>query len=244
MANEASKIDEFITNYGKITTSMLGKDSFQKQMIQNIVSIFDDAGISSEQKGIALTELATQTAIQYNKDAVSSSIEVLRLNPEFELKQAQKDLITRQIQGFDDNMLLKITEHQANLASFAVNANSTSAQSTINDLKTKMGNVESRVQPLDNENPIDITPVTPAPQTLVPVIISDTSIRIEFSEVPDSTLYLVYLDGTLVSTQGSLYYIAEGLTPETKYSFAVKASIDGIVSDFTNSLVVKTIATP
>ena len=237
-----NKIDEFITNYNKITTAMLGKDSFQIAMIKAINDIFNDAGISSEQKGTALTELSVQTAVNYNKDAVSSALDVIRLAPEFATKEAQVALTMRQVQGFDDNMLLKIVENQAGLAQFAVNANSNSAQSTINELKTKMGNVESRVKPLDNENPIEVTPVTPPPLNVIATNIDANSITIEFIEVENATLYLVYQDGVLVATQGALSYTAYGLSPQTKYSFSIKASIDGIESNYTNSLVVQTLS--
>lgn len=237
-----NKIDEFITNYNKITTAMLGKDSFQIAMIKAINDIFNDAGISSEQKGTALTELSVQTAVSYNKDAVSSALDVIRLAPEFATKEAQVALTMRQVQGFDDNMLLKIVENQAGLAQFAVNANSNSAQSTINELKTKMGNVESRVKKLDDENPIKVTPVTPSPLNVIATNIDANSITIEFTEVQNATLYLVYQDGVLVATQGVLSYTAEGLSPKTKYSFSIKASIDGIESNYTNSLVVQTLS--
>lgn len=237
-----NKIDEFITNYNKITTAMLGKDSFQIAMIKAINDIFNDAGISSEQKGTALTELSVQTAVSYNKDAVSSALDVIRLAPEFATKEAQVALTMRQVQGFDDNMLLKIVENQAGLAQFAVNANSNSAQSTINELKTKMANVESRVKQLDDENPIKVTPVTPSPLNVITTNIDANSITIEFTEVENATLYLVYQDGVLVATQGVLSYTAEGLSPKTKYSFSIKASIDGIESNYTNSLVVQTLS--
>ena len=148
----------------------------------------------------------------------------------------------RQVQGFDDNMLLKIVENQAGLAQFAVNANSNSAQSTINELKTKMANVEARVKQLDDETPINVTPITPSPLNVIATDISANSITIEFTEVEKATLYLVYQDGVLVATQGVLSYTAEGLNPKTKYSFSIKASIDGIESNYTNSLVVQTLS--
>lgn len=239
------KKDEFITNYNDISVAMLGETSFQKVMLSNIAEVFNAADIGTEQKGVALTELAVQTAISYNKDAIQSALDVIRLAPDFDLKESQKALVDRQIQGYDDNLLIKVAEQQGGLASFAVNANSDSAQSTINDLKSKLLAIEERVLDLDgNASCPAITPVTPQPTGLIATSVTDTSISIEWNEVVGATLYKVYKDGLLVATSGSVLFNDTGLDELTKYSYAVKASIDGIESDYTSSLVVQTIATP
>jgi len=64
---------------------------------------------------------------------------------ELGLSIEQKNLVQRQIRGYDDNMLIKIAEFQGGLASFAVNANSDTAQDTIDTLHEKMKAVEDRV---------------------------------------------------------------------------------------------------
>ncbi len=64
---------------------------------------------------------------------------------ELELNTQQKFLVERQRRGYDDNMLIKVAEFQGGLASFAVNANSDSAQDTIDTLHEKMKAVEDRV---------------------------------------------------------------------------------------------------
>lgn len=69
------------------------------------------------------------------------------------LKVVQETLkVVRDKQGYDDQMIMKTTEQQANLASFAVNANSTTAQSAINNLKCLMLKQLSRTVPLAGES--------------------------------------------------------------------------------------------
>lgn len=238
------RIDEFVDNYNKITSAMLGADSFQKKMIENINDIFDSAGISTEQKGVALTELSSQTSVQYNKDAVSSALEVIKLAPDFELKAIQRDLVARQIKGFDDNLKVKIMETQGSLASFAVNANSDNAQNTINDLKEKMSEIDSRVAPINPGDNCPVpTPITPVPSDFLALSITDTSIELSFNVVQNATLYLIYRDGVLISQSSQIGFTDSALTPSTKYAYNIKASVNGILSDFSSTLIVSTTAT-
>lgn len=239
------KRDDFINYYQTYTTSMLGVDSFQDKMLTRIGTIFDDANIGTEQKGIALTELAVQTAVQYNKDAIQAALDTIRLEPEFELKAAQRDLVVRQTQGYDDNLKVKIMETQGSLASFAVNANSDSAQDAINDLKAKMTDLDDRVTSVGAGNNCPVpTPITPVPANFTTTAITDTTIDLVFDAVVNATLYKIYKDGSLIATQSGVTYQDTGLTAETKYAYNVKASINGIESDLSLTLAVTTDATP
>lgn len=236
-----SRIDDFTDYYGKAIVKMVGTDSAQIKAIDLIAKTFDELGISTEQKGAALSEMAVQMAIQFNKDATNAALELIRMEPEFELKAAQRDLTVRQIQGFDDSILMKMVEEQGGLASFAVNAGSDTAQTTINDLKLKMQAVETRVVPLGGGSNCPIpTPITPVPTNFNSGSIQQDMISIHWNAVIDATSYLVYKDGILVSTQGHLSFIDTGLTPNTKYAYAIKASINGVESNYSNTLVVTT----
>lgn len=236
-----SRVDDFTNYYEKCIVKMVGENSAQSKALEQIKKVFEDLEISSEQKGQALTELLVQMAIQFNKDATGAALDLIRMEPEFELKTAQRDFTTRQIQGYDDNLLLKIVEEQGGLASFAVNAGSDSAQNTINDLKTKMAAVESRVKSLNGSSTCPtLTPITPIPTNLVPGAITSNSITISWNPVVNATSYLVYKDGLLTATSGSLSFVDKDLDAETKYAYTVKASINGILSDHTNALVVAT----
>lgn len=236
-----SRIDDFTNYYEKCIIKMVGENSAQSKALEQIKKVFDELEISSEQKGQALTELSVQMAVQFNKDATGAALELIRMEPEFELKSAQRDFTIRQIQGYDDNLLLKIVEEQGGLASFAVNAGSDSAQTTINDLKAKMTAVESRIKPLDGSSSCPTpTPVTPIPTNLVPAEITSNRIIISWNPVVNATSYLVYKDGLLAATSGSLSFVDGDLDSETKYAYTVKASINGVLSDHTNALVVTT----
>ena len=237
-----SRIDNFTDYYETITTKMLGETGSQKKAIDLIQSTFENLELTSEDKGKILAEIAVQTTVQFNKDAKDAALELIKMEPDFELKQAQRDFAIRQIQGYDDNLLLKIVEEQGGLASFAVNAGSDSAQTTINDLKTKMASVEARVKPLNNETVVIATPITSVPTNFVATTITDTTISLSWTAVTSATSYLVYKDGVLASTSGNVTYNDTGLTADTKYAYTVKASIDGIKSDHTNALVIKTSA--
>lgn len=235
------RIDDFTNYYGRCIVKMVGEESAQVKALDMIAKAFDDAGISTEQKGIAMTEMAVQMAVQFNKDATQAALELIKMEPEFELKASQRDLTIRQTQGFDDNLLLKIVEEQGGLASFAVNAGSDTAQNTINDLKLKMQAVETRVVAIGGGDNCPLpTPITPIPANLKSTQITNDSIAIAWNQVIGATSYLLYFDGVLVSTQGELFAIFPNLQPNTKYTFTVKASINGILSDYTNALVVTT----
>lgn len=236
-----SRIDDFTNYYEQCIVKMVGENSAQSKALEQIKKVFEELEISSEQKGQALTELSVQMAVQFNKDATGAALELIRMEPEFELKSAQRDFTIRQIQGYDDNLLLKIVEEQGGLASFAVNAGSDSAQTTINDLKAKMTAVESRVKTLDGSSSCQTTtPITPIPTNLVPAEITSSSITISWNPVVNATSYLVYKDGLLAATSGSLSFVDTELNAETKYAYTVKASINGVLSDHTNTLVVTT----
>lgn len=235
------RVDTFTDYYSKCIVKMLGDESSFVKALDKIDTIFNELEISSEQKGIAITEMAKEMAVQFNKDATQAALELIRMEPEFELKTVQRDFTIRQIQGYDDNLLLKLVEEQGGLASFAVNAGSDSAQDAINELKTKMTLVSNRVKALDGESNCPVpTQVTPVPTSLISTTVTENSITISWNPVANATSYLVYKDGILAATSGSLTYVASGLSADTKYAFTVKASINGIVSDYTSALVVKT----
>lgn len=243
-----SRIDDFTNYYGQIVVKMFGAEGAQKKSIDNIISTFEALELSSEQKGTLLGELAVQTAINLNRDATNASLELLKLEPEFELKSAQRDvsiaqakLTDRQRQGYDDNMLLKLVEESGGLASFAVNSGSDTAQTTINDFKAKIALVQARIMPLAGEPTCPIpTPVTPIVTNFISSSITNNSITLSWNAVTGGTSYLLYKDGILLSTSSALNFTDTGLMASTKYAYTVKASINGILSDHTNTLVVTT----
>lgn len=235
-------MDNLEDYYERLIVKMFGTNSAQKKALQNIVDLFDDLELTTEQKGTMLGEVAVQTSIQYNKDALNGAVALMKQESETENRNEQTKLVTRQIQGYDDNLQVKIIENYGSLANFAVNANSDKAQESINNFKKEIAILSARIAP--KGTPVPPTPVTPLPLTFSDTLVTDTAITIEWSAVSGATSYIVYQDGLLVSTSGSVSYTAGGLTESTKYSFNIRVSINGVLSDLSDTLVVSTFATP
>jgi len=68
-------------------------------------------------------------------------------------EEVNRDLISRQIQGFDDNLLIELTKMQGNVASFFVNSNPSGAQSVLDDLKDMMQTISQRATLLQGTQP-------------------------------------------------------------------------------------------
>lgn len=241
MATTAN-IDTLQDYYEKLIVKMFGENSAQTKALANIGELFNNVDLSTEQKGEALKDVAIQTSIQYNKDALNGAISLMKQEAESPYKEEQTKLITRQIQGYDDNLQVKIIENFGSLANFAVNASSDTAQDSINNFKEQVAILSGRITEIGD--PVTPTPVTPLPATFSETSVTDTTIVLEWTPVVNATSYLVYQDGVLVSTSGNVSYTAGGLTELTKYSFNIKASINGVESELSDTLVVTTYATP
>lgn len=235
-------IDTFIENYKKVALVMLGKGSIQATMMESLKDVFEDFQLSSEQYGEIVGQIVSTTAVSFNKDAIASLDLVIKAQREEELKEAQILVHKRKVQGYDDNMLLKIVEYQSSITSFAINANSTSAQETINTLKEKMAKVEARVLGIDGESNCPAIPlVVPPPTGLIATEIKSVTSSIKWNDVPNATSYDLYRDGQLISTSSGLSFEDTGLTVDTKYAYAVRASIRGVLSNYSETIVVLTV---
>ncbi len=210
---------EFAAAYKDIAAEMLGTDSIQIKMIASIKEAFDEFGLDNEQMGQVFSELAVQTAVAFNKDAIAAVTEVAKIDMDIDYKAAQTELVLRQKQGYDDNMLLKIVEHQASLASFAVNAGSNTAQSTVTLLKDKMVHVENRVIPL--------VPRV-APSNLIAENVTSNSLTLSWGEVFNAASYTIYRDGVQIGTSTLGAFNDTGLTASTEYEYTATATITGV----------------
>lgn len=98
-----------------------------------------EIALSTKQLDVADSGIAVNTA-----DIAVKTKQLDVLTAEIANKTKQGLLIDRQKRGFDDNIFIKDVEFQANLASFAVNSGSATAQTTIDALTTKMTNSLNR----------------------------------------------------------------------------------------------------
>ena len=73
---------------------------------------------------------------------------------------------------------------------------------------------------------------------------TDTSITVSWSTVLNATSYELFVDGVSFLTSGQTIHEITSLVASTKYSFAVRAYIDGVVSNFAVPFTEVTDATP
>ncbi len=231
----ARTMTDIITDYKLLAKEMLGPDSVQEGMIKSLATSFNEFQLSNEQVGEVLAQLVVSTSAAFNKDALSAATD-------WDTKEAQAELIRRQVQGYDDNMLLKVVEHQAGLASFAVNAGSDDAQAAINSLLQKMVAVEARVPDLTGGQVCPTLPtVVPVPSNFTVTNVIATEVDLQWNNVINATDYLVYRDGVLIATTHQLSLTDTGLTSLTKYIYSVKASINGLESNYSNAIIATTL---
>lgn len=234
---------QYLLYYKDLTKAMTEDDSIYQKMIDRMTTEFDNWGITPEQKSELLSQTVMAIIPQFEQLAEASARELMTLESDIPIKDNQALELKRKIQYYDDRLLETIVEKQSDLASFAVNANSDSAQTTINDLKEKMHNVESRVITVNgNECPAP-TPVIAIPANLTVQSTSDTTLTISWSAVQDATLYALYKDGVQIASSGALSFVDSGLTQVTKYSYNVRAFSGSLYSDLSQTVVGTTLAT-
>ena len=227
-------LDDNILKYKAFAEAMMGKDSIQSGMIAEMLEQFNTFGLDTAQMGEAMVQLVATTSASFNKDAMTAATD-------FDYKEAQVELLKRQEQGYDDNMLLKIVEHQSGLASFAVNAGSDTAQSAIDALKDKMAAVEMRVKLASGgPNCPTIPRVVPVPTNFRDTTIAATEVDLAWDGVVDATQYVLYRDGVEIATNGALTFKDTGLTTATKYAYTLKAMVNNLESNNTKVLIVTT----
>ena len=151
----ATQNETMLSNYDEWSKRMIGDtyvntegettDTVQKKALDTVLNAFSTYGIDNTMLGEILSNAAIQTAVAFNKDAITASLSAVqedtslaKTNSDIALNVKRGLLVDRQKKGFDDNLFVKDVEFQASLASFATNAGSLTAQDTIDDLKLKM----------------------------------------------------------------------------------------------------------
>lgn len=243
MAIVAELKTQYLLYYKDLSKQMLASDSIYQKMFDKMIEEFDGWGLAPEEKA-KLTAQAVMTLIpQFEQLAEDSARQLMTLESELPIKDNQALELIRKTQYYDDRLLETVVEKQADLASFAVNANSDSAQTTINDLKSKMSNIEARVIPVNGNDCPAPQPVISVPSGLNAIATSDTVLTVSWLAVPDATLYALYRDGIQIASTGSLSVIDNGLVQLTKYSYNVRAFSGSLYSDLSNTVVGVTLAT-
>lgn len=243
MAVVAELKTQYLLYYRDLSSAMTDSSSIYQTMIDRMVTELDTWGLITEKKSELLAQTVMTLIPQFEQLAETSARELMTLESEIPIKDNQAGEIIRKTQYYDDRLLETVVEKQADLASFAVNANSDSAQTTINDLKTKMSAIEQRVVTVNgNECPVP-NPIISIPSGLNVIATSDTVLTISWLAVPNVTLYALYRDGVQIASTGSLSIIDSGLIQLTKYSYNVKAFSGSLYSDLSTTIVGTTLAT-
>lgn len=234
---------QYLLYYRDLTKAALEDGSIFDEMFKRLTKEFDDWGLTPEKK----SEITAQTVMtilpQFEQMIEESARNLIMLEHEVPIKDNQASELLRKTQYYDDRLLETVLEKQGDLASFAVNANSDSAQTTINDLKTKMSQLEGRVVPVSGNDCPAPNPVIAIPSGLNAVANSDVQVTISWLAVQDATLYVLYRDGVQISSGAGLSVVDVALTPLTKYAYNVKAFSGGLYSDLSQTVVVSTLET-
>lgn len=235
---------QYLIYYRDLAGAMTDSTSIYQKMFTKMTEQFNEWGITEEEKA-KLTAQAVMTLIpQFEQLAETSARELMTLESEIPIKDNQAGEIIRKTQYYDDRLLETVVEKQADLASFAVNANSDSAQDTINDLKTKMASIEQRVVPVAGNTCPPLPPVISIPAGLNAVSTSDTILTISWLAVTGATSYVLFRDGVQIASTGNLSVIDSGLIQLTKYSYNVRTFSGSLYSDLSLTVVGTTLATP
>lgn len=236
---------EYLTKYVDIAEKMLDKDSIFDKQLDNMKTKFDEFGLTNEQLAEATTQMFIQVSLAYNKDAIGATNALIKQEATEPTSDAQTALLERQKQGYDDNTLNKINEQKASVASFAVNSGSGSAQSALDSMNQTMDIALGRVQEVTGQDLCPALPtIVPPPTNLGTESKTDTTITISWSTVINATSYELFIDGVSAMTTSQSINTISSLVASTKYSFAVRAYVGTLVSNFAIPFTETTDATP
>lgn len=229
--------DDFIGYYNAISCAMVAKDSLWDKQRKQIIEEFEEFGLDTVKKGELLSQLYAQVILQYNKDASAAALSVMDKEMEKPTKDAQKSLIDRQRQGYDDNLLVKVSEFKGGLSSFAVNAGSDSAQNTIDDFKCSTDQLKSRSEVLPGEVVCTTTGSVQIPTNFIVSSVTYDTINLSWDAVADATSYKLYKDGALWQTIGTLTAADTGLGDGESHSYNIKAVVGASESSLSSTIV-------
>ena len=228
---------KYLSYYADIIIKMTDTTSIYNRMLIKLNEQFDLWGLTEEKKAELISQTVMSLIAQFEQLAGNNARELITLEHDMVMKDEQSIELIRKTQYYDDRLLETVVEKQADLASFAVNANSTSAQNTINDLKTKMGAIESRVTPVLGNTYNVPNVIIAVPTGLAVAQTSSTTLTISWNAVTDATGYALYRDGIIIETTTLLTFLDTGLVTATAYDYNVRALGSGTYSDLSSTVI-------
>lgn len=234
----------YLIYYKDITANMTAVNSIYDTMLKKLEESFNTYGLDAMEKAKILSQTIMTIMPQYEQMASKATLDLLNLEAERPIKDSQRKEVDRKSQYYDDKLLVEMIGKQGDLASFAVNANSSTAQDSINDLKAKMTALTNRVVPLVGEATCPVPdPIIPVPATVSATAITDVSLTLTWASVAGATSYVVYRDGVQIASTGLLFINDSGLTQLTKYAYNVKVVSGSLTSDLSPTVVAQTLVT-
>ncbi len=149
-----------------------------------------------------------------DKDICLIEAQCLKTEADTILSDNKSETEIRKARGYDDNMLIEIMRAQGGLASFAVNANSDTAQDTIDDLHDVMATVEDRTCDYICDTPVFILEVfTTVLLPIIKAVLSKIYLLVVFTMVqmltirvalPKAFLLVVFTMALMQTTKAAL----------------------------------------
>jgi len=220
---------EYASIYKLMTKSMTDEKSVMGVMLGRLKDEYDSFEIDPERKAELITTAYLTIIEKLNKD-VNASVEGV-----FRIQQ-----ISRQTQGYDDNMLVKVAEQQGGVTSFAVNSDSSSAQSAIDSLKLIMGRLQHRTTKLNTNEPDGIIygNIATTPTVTITSVTADGFVIDWTNE--SMTDYVVYIDGLQQTVTTGTTFTTTGLDIG-KYAVNVSGRLGGVESAQSGTIIAEVV---
>lgn len=217
--------------YSDLVKEMTADDSVYGILLERLKKEFDDYGLLPEQKADIISKTISTLIPQFEQLADVKIRELISLEADIPVKNAQEAELIRKKQAYDDNLLNVALEQQAGLTQFAVNSNSDSAQDAINDLKVRMAGIDVRVKPVCSLQP---------PEDLDVSVTGTTTADITWSAVDDATMYIVWINGEKAETTSDTSVTTSALNSGSENSITVSALNDTCKSELSKIVRVTT----
>ena len=224
---------EIIANYKEFSKAMFAEDSPYQLAKKELLDIFDSFGLVNAEHGQVLAQTLAQMATSANSTAMQTAQTTLTVSKDVALKEAQTGLVTRQNKGYDDNLLVKVTEFQSGITQYAVNAGDpANIQQAVSLNNAKIAQVEGRVEGFTPVIPDVEVYGAPASVAIASTVAGEIQVSwLVVAGLPVGTTvdeYNVYIDGVLEATTTELSQTITGLTSGTKYAVTVSAKVNTI----------------
>lgn len=141
--------DEYATVYRVVSRELLQEadeeeglsNSIFNDVLQRFKNEFDSGGYSNEQLAIAKSQFFASAYGVLEAQANSTTLHILDSKASERLVDAKVNLTNREIKGYDDGLRTKEAEFNGQVASFAINADSSNMQEVVDRFNLSINNI-------------------------------------------------------------------------------------------------------